>query len=751
MFKFVVFLVTFLALTSQALSAVKWNNPGSGGDKRPVQLLKKLVTKEITASELSDEDLCLSLKFLDLPSTFYEHQKRGLDCLAIKNSQKGWVMPSRDEAFKYLKQYKRIYKIALPSFSFDNSRPSFGNLKKTASTYQKLNQNFNDEFSEKNQISNRMQFCLDWFGSVKYVAENQSKNLDGSFGWKDDTLRDGFVICQGEFNQIYLRALNDKDILDQLEQMLLSWINNDGLRRDVETDNDIFGQILLFNKASIAIEMHHSSFGWSKEQNKKLSKWLNDRVVEMFPTDKRPISKICPTNTKSSEFKTIEACQNGGILRAQALLRVAIWNKDPELVEMAYLTFHRYMTGIREDGSNIADSTRGCAAADYNIWASQFMSDFLFHWDRIANPLWDTQFVNGSTPSDAVEYSLSLFGNFESINKHTLNKRWKNCDVYKAEKKQQASRRYEEETYYPRVSFSPYFQYRGYLINELKNYDRLSESTYTAQSGANYEVALIHLNPKLEEALNKYIAKKEEQKKQAIAKIKEQEKQARKLETAKNQARIKEQAKKIQQKKELLKTQIRQLENDILDKFHFQSGTQFSLASSIYQVPNSTLFVIDEKEAPQIRKVNSAEERKKIHASFTVGLMNEEKISSTRLIPKTISNFGSLISLMEYDGDEINQTTSIGVATGHLKDLAGGLAEINELASKNCGSLPGKLSKRGAYEWVFIITKTKDKQIVKQQDCVLDVFLSQQNQVSEFYKGLLMISTNLENYLNAVQ
>ena len=79
-----IFLVTFLAVTSQALSAVKWNNPGSGGDKRPVQLLKKLVTQEITASELNDEDLCLSLKFLDLPSTFYEHQKRGLDCLGIK-------------------------------------------------------------------------------------------------------------------------------------------------------------------------------------------------------------------------------------------------------------------------------------------------------------------------------------------------------------------------------------------------------------------------------------------------------------------------------------------------------------------------------------------------------------------------------------------------------------------------------------------------------------------------------------------
>ena len=103
--------------------------------------------------------------------------------------------------------------------------------------------------------------------------------------------------------------------------MLLSWINNDGLRRDVETDKNIFGQVLLFNKASIAIEMFHSSFGWSKEQNKKLSKWLNDRVVEMFPTDKRPVSKICPINSKNSKFKRLEACKNGGILRAQALLR----------------------------------------------------------------------------------------------------------------------------------------------------------------------------------------------------------------------------------------------------------------------------------------------------------------------------------------------------------------------------------------------------------------------------------------------
>ena len=86
-------------------------------------------------------------------------------------------MPTKDEAFKHLKQYKKIYKIALPSFSLEGSIPTFGNLEKTANTYQKLNQNFNLDYSEQNKISYRLQFCLDWFGSVNYVAENQSKNL----------------------------------------------------------------------------------------------------------------------------------------------------------------------------------------------------------------------------------------------------------------------------------------------------------------------------------------------------------------------------------------------------------------------------------------------------------------------------------------------------------------------------------------------------------------------------------------------
>ena len=43
-FRFVVFLVTFLALSSQVSADIKWNNPGSGDGYKPTKLLKDLVT-----------------------------------------------------------------------------------------------------------------------------------------------------------------------------------------------------------------------------------------------------------------------------------------------------------------------------------------------------------------------------------------------------------------------------------------------------------------------------------------------------------------------------------------------------------------------------------------------------------------------------------------------------------------------------------------------------------------------------------
>ena len=474
-------------------------------------LLKDLITQERSATSLSDEELCDSLIALDLPSTFYEHERRGLDCLGIRTPQKGWELPTRKQAFRHLKKYQKTYNVVVPKYNIENLEPSFGALDKTVELYKIMNPNFpNLNFNkgiELGQVSDRMQFCLDWFGNVSFISENQSKGIDGSINWKANSLRDGFVICQDAFNQIYLRALLDPIVRAQLEQMLLSWINNDRLRRDVRNKDDIFMQVLLFNRATIAIEMFHDSFGWTQEQNKKLSEWMSRRSIEIFPSDVEPLSKKCPTNHKANNFYSYEACQNGGILRAQALLRVGIWNKDEEFIEMAYVAFHRYMSGNRKDGSNVTDSRRGCTAADYNIWTTQFMSDFLFHWDRIADPLWDKTFHKTVAPNKTVEYSLSLFENFEAINKHTVRDQWRGCGEDQENKTQQASTLYGK-TYYPRVSFAPYFANKGQLLELLLDNDRISESAYTAQSGANYEIALLARKPAIQSDIKAKISKR---------------------------------------------------------------------------------------------------------------------------------------------------------------------------------------------------------------------------------------------------
>ena len=486
------------ALTLKSGGTLKSSGTASASEQTSATKLNtELVTRKREASSLSDEELCLSLTKLDLPSTFYEHQKRGLNCLAIQNPQESWTMVTREKAFKHLRNYQKKYNVVTPQYSFKNIAQSFGSVKKTAELYQLLNPNFQDLYFNKGietgKISDRMQFCLDWFGNVNYVAENQSKNLDGSVSWKDDTLRDGFVICQGSFNAIYLRALLDANVKAQLEDMLLSWINNDRLRRDMERP-DRFMQVYIFNKATIAIEMFADDFDWSDEQNKKLADWMERRAIELFPSDASPLSGKCPTNYKSDSFNSFEACKNGGILRAQALLRVGILNADKEFIDMAFIAFHRYMSGIRKDGSNIGDARRGCTAADYNIWASQFMSDFLYQWDRISDPLWEKTFNNNVTPSKAVEYSLSLYGDFESVNKHTVASQWQGCGDDQINKTQQATTQYGE-SWYPRISFAPYFAHKDTLLEALFDYDRLTEGAYTAQSGANYEISLLAKNP----------------------------------------------------------------------------------------------------------------------------------------------------------------------------------------------------------------------------------------------------------------
>ena len=108
------------------------------------------------------------------------------------------------------------------------------------------------------------------------------------------------------------------------------------------------------NNVSIALEMLEGRFEWNEDEKADIARWLKRRALEMYPADtnKSPSSDLCPK--KSGQIlKIITRLVKMGILRAQALLRIGIWTGDQEFIEMSYLTFHRYMSGHRPDGSNI--------------------------------------------------------------------------------------------------------------------------------------------------------------------------------------------------------------------------------------------------------------------------------------------------------------------------------------------------------------------------------------------------------------
>ena len=472
------------------------NNTAKGAN----QLLVDVVTQKRKASELTDEELCETLKSMDLLSTYYEMKDRGLDCLQVDKVSKNWEQRTAEEAFRFLRGYQNNYDVIIPKYSLDGEIETFGNVEQTNAIFKELNPEFQNMFS---YIGERENFCLDWYPQVATIYENQTKNLDGSTNWKEGTLSDGFVICQDGFNSLIYTALFDEKTRESIKLALETWIDSDAPHKQDEFDGAFFLYTHLINKMLIAIELLHHDFDWDDAYMSKAKLWATNRVLEMFPGDRKAkynrLPSKCAIKHKNNDLKS-EVCQNGGILQAQALLRAGIFAKDKELIDMSYIAFHRYMSGIRKDGSNAADSTRGCTAAGYNIWASQFMSDYIYLWSQIGEPLWSHSSFNRGTPSQAVQYSLSLYGNWEKINKYTLDSWWEGCGEDKKRRTQMAGTRYGGE--FSKISFAPYFAHSDLerLIEELANYDRTDDNLYTKQSGIAYEASIISKNTEIRAA-----------------------------------------------------------------------------------------------------------------------------------------------------------------------------------------------------------------------------------------------------------
>ena len=464
---------------------------------RPTKLLLDIVRQRRSAETLSDSELCESLKYVDLESTYYEMKSRNLDCLHIAERSKNWQTPKKEEALRFLKQYQKKYQVQIPIYSMNEKGLTFPKPDKSLPIYFALNQRFLSRAAERFQ---QEEFCTEWFPQVATIVENQTKNLDGSIGWSEGTLTGAFVECEEVFGNLAYRALFDGKTRSTLQNAIDVWIKNDTPNREQQTGLSSFSYTLFVNRIFIIIEMLHSDFDWDQEDYLEVSQWVTTRALELLPGDKKErwnkLAEKCELQLNSSGLN-VESCQNGGIYQAQALLRAGIFTKDKDLIDAAYLAFHRFMSGVRNDGSIAHDSIRGCTAAAYNLWASQFVSDFVHLWSTIGEPLWEHKSFNRGTPTQAVEYSLSLFDNWEKINQYTLDSEWQGCGE-NIQTRQQQIREKDNSKRGNLVSFAPYF----YMMDKerfvdlmVKSYDRDDTFTYVKQSGIAYEAALLAGNP----------------------------------------------------------------------------------------------------------------------------------------------------------------------------------------------------------------------------------------------------------------
>ena len=176
--------------------------------------------------------------------------------------------------------------------------------------------------------------------------------------------------------------------------------------------------------------------------------------------------------------------------------------------------------------------------------------------------------------------------------------------------------------------------------------------------------------------------------------------------------------------------------------------TQFIKAGNEFHIYKNPKLQLTEQRNPEVKNTASNNELGMLQAYLDMEIIDAHPSLIKTLFPESLNRFYSLIALNEFEGG-FEKTTSLGIATGHFPD-ADLLSKINKLSVEKCGTLPKKLHKKNAFEWIFVVTKTRDVRIKKQQDCILDVFNSHGDIPKKFYQSFLMAAPLFENYAREI-
>jgi len=459
--------------------------------------LKELMTGKVTASQLSDDAICKILQRADIPSVTRQMWNRGLDCRKSAQPLVSWEPPDIEENFAIENEYQKNYNVIIPDYKIHPRKYIYGNPKQSLEYYKFFNPYFEKILLDTTQYTgSKDNFCEKWMINLEWIIGDQTKGLDGTFSWSQNTEVDAFVLCQENMHKLALKGLISEENSKIYQNIIEKWVKNN-TPKNIDNGGGNFLYRLWMNSVFNGVELLHKNFNWDEKQYSDYADWLRVRTLELFPieTKYKRSAYQCNQTIRDGEGGNDrnEACQNGGVLTAAATLRAGIWLKDTKFINQAYLTFHKYMTGIREDGSNIADGSRMCAAANYNLWASSFMSDFIYLWSIIGDSQWNHTSLGMGKPSEAVRYSLELIKNPEMINPYTeQGGDFSDCSKIKNNRKQNnlASR-------YPKIFWAPYFFQEGNIspakFVELKNYLDFQDYMY---DGMNSEISYLYHNLK---------------------------------------------------------------------------------------------------------------------------------------------------------------------------------------------------------------------------------------------------------------
>lgn len=469
--------------------------------KRPVGLLTEIVTRQVYVRDLTDEQLCQFDMFLPSQEGLMAINKRQLDCGAISLALPTGFAKIND-GIGELWAYAKKNQVQFPNFDLQGYQNTFDDQEATREAFHALNRHFSS-FESAVASDPRSAFCREWLPKMKIVQRDASKNLDGTSAWAEDTIRDAYTICQDQIVPLATLMMSDDpekaDLArNWLREMVEGFVRIDGPNSfafENGRPSENFPFILYMNEIFVAVELAGKSFGWSDQQWENYANWMRNRVYEMLPIAVEPgrglNSKTCPRDKITRDTMRPE-CMNQAILTAQAMLRAAIVSKDPELAQLSWIVFHRYMTAMSSDGHPAYDGIRDCHAADYSIWAAMFLANHLSLLDQITEIPWDLSAASGGTVKETIEYAIKLTKDPLLANKYAKDFGFPDCKDSSGNRKQMV-----EES--PLNAFAVYFA----AFDAENFYETMRRSYYSGTSayyrsgGSNYEAALIMRHPEL--------------------------------------------------------------------------------------------------------------------------------------------------------------------------------------------------------------------------------------------------------------